>query len=170
MRGFRTTILLICLSALPACGGITGPGSTENYQAAHIFATWSGGRTGTPLDESAETPVVYLGSLCPPNSLVVENWASDTLGSVRVTNNCTITVTIIACVASGSGAALPPDSGLRECAQDPKQTPMSNFTTNTIFPRTRQVVGVTNKNLALNIYWCSDETHLGYDPVHCFKF
>ena len=58
-RSTRAWPMLAALAALTACSGLTdaltSPSKTT-YKSVWINATWSGGRTGTPLESKAETP------------------------------------------------------------------------------------------------------------------
>lgn len=167
MRAICPWVLLGCALALAGCNLASIGPKTQYYQAAWIFASWSAGRTGTPLDEKSQAPVNFPGSLCPPNSIVLENWASDTQGAVRATNTCTITVSVAYCVASGSGSPIPAGSTLQVCAQDPLKTPLLSLSFMTILPGTREVLGITGKNLALDVFYCSDQSNLVDNPIRC---
>src|ERR1043166_1464787 len=65
---------------------------TASYKAVWINASWSGGRTGTPLSQTAESPPQWFGALCRANLLTLENHPDNFVFAKTLTANNTCTI------------------------------------------------------------------------------
>ena len=81
-----------------------------------------------------------------------------------IRNDCTIPVFTFTCITKG--IPIPPNSLIISCATDPLDTPKWPLGTLTIAPSS--IVGYNSSaTFAINIFFCSDETTLAYDPLRC---
>lgn len=130
--------------------------SRQSFAAVWVSASWSGGRTGTPLESRGVFPTTYVGALCPASSLRLENhvttYSAFPLGDALIlTNLCGNVLYVAVCRtsgASGGGATIP------VCATDPRQTPRSNLNVYRLSPGIAQPVGTTSVNLSVEVFWC----------------
>jgi hypothetical protein len=160
----------LALVTLAACSGLTDALSPtkSTYKSVWINASWSGGRTGTPLASTADSPVDYVGSLCPANALLLENhttrYAAFPNGDILiVTNNCTIPIEYVAiCRTAGSGGSA---SSIPVCATDPRQTPVSNFNVHRLGRGSPDPWGTTSLNLDINVFYCAQSSHLNFGEI-----
>jgi hypothetical protein len=180
-RHSRAWPMMVALACLTACSGITdaltAPSKTT-YKSVWINATWTGGRTGTPLESKAETPPSYVGSLCPANSILMENhttrYAAFPFGDILIlTNNCTIAIEYVAiCRTAGSGSTA---GSIPVCATDPRQTPGSNLKIHRLGSGVPDPWGTTSVNLDINVFYCAKGSHLnlgelsGKAPTDCVE-
>ena len=162
---------LAALVGIVACSGLTdaltAPGKTT-YRSVWINAGWTGGRTGTPLTSTADTPNDFVGSLCPANSLLLENhttrYAAFPNGDfLIVTNNCTIAIEYVAiCRTAGSGSTA---ATLPLCATDPRQTPASNLNIHRLGRGSPDPWGTTSVNLDINVFYCAQGSRLNLGEI-----
>src|ERR1043166_8362222 len=96
---------------------------TASYKAVWINASWSGGRTGTPLSQTAESPPQWFGALCRANLLTLENHPDNFVfaNTLTANNTCTIPIVVGWCVTAGGNWP-----GEPTCAKDPRETPENN--------------------------------------------
>lgn len=140
-----------------------GTGGKRTFKSVWVNATWSGGRTGTPLSSTGVDPVpsTVFGNLCLANQLKLENHATDT-GSFLddqfvVSNNCGRLMHVAVCRTAGTGGGT---SAIPVCAVDPRETSASNITVSAISSSgNRNAIGKTPINFDVNVFWCSDESH-----------
>jgi hypothetical protein len=180
-RYTRAWPMLAALAGLAACSGITDAltsASKTTYKSVWINASWSGGRTGTPLESTADTPTSYVGSLCPANAILMENhttrYAAFPFGDILIlTNNCTIAIEYVAmCRTAGSGSVA---ASIPVCATDPRQTPASNLNIHRLGRGVPDPWGTTSVNLDVNVFYCAQGSHLnlgeisGKAPTDCVE-
>lgn len=171
-RVFQSTSIIVLASIL-GCSGITDALKTATqkttYKSVWINASWSGGRTGTPLSSTADSPTNFVGSLCPANALLLENHTTKyppfPSGDILiVTNNCTVVIDEVAiCRTSGSSGGTA--ATLPVCAVDPRQTPSGNFNIHRLGRGTPDPWGTTSVNLDINIFYCAQGSHLNFGQV-----
>jgi len=177
-----TVVLLTAAGILAGCNGPTPP-SKIAWPPVWITATWSGGRTGPPLQLQSQTPETWDGQLCPPAGLDLYNidrpqslsmgGNSDcapfdpTCVNLLIRNRCPSTVTAVMCVASGSGAAPPRGASLTAiCPTDPTQADPLALSSEPLFPGLYPV-SVTTANLTVNIFYCGSGDVLTGPPLKC---
>ena len=163
-------LVIIACSALfllmTACGDITG--TSEGFTPTRIVVSWTGGASGVPNDRTDTEAINFSGQMCPAHSIRFNN---QTDGAVlTLINDCTILVTLYVCYTKGS--VTQPNLGLRECATDPLETSMSQFSIHPISP----LVGGGSEDyrnatpaLAINAFFCSSSTTLSTfsDKLQC---
>lgn len=167
------SLALILLATLGGCKSLTDSlsavGQKSTYKSVWINAGWSGGRTGTPLSSKADSPVDYVGSLCPANSLLLENhttrYAAFPFGDILiVTNNCAIVIEYVAiCRTSGSGGGTA--ASLPVCSVDPRQTPSGNLNIHRLGKGSPDPWGTTSINLDINVFYCAQGSHFNFGEV-----
>ncbi len=163
----KFALLFFSVSVLTTvgCGG-GGGGDSVIYDPVWIAASWSGGRTGTPSDRTDVEPENYLGQLCPASSVLLTNQSGGFAG-ITIINNCTLAVTYYICASKGS---LPqPDLGLAECATDPLETPLSQFTIVPLNPGAPGFSINATEEISINVLYCSDTQQLNFleTPLTC---
>jgi hypothetical protein len=168
-RAGPTIGLLALVAGCPSLTDSLSAGDSKTtYQSVWINASWSGGRTGTPLSSKAVTPNDYVGSLCPANALLLENhttkYPAFPFGDILiVTNNCTIVIDYVAiCRTSGSSGTA---STLPVCATDPRQTPASRLNIHRLGRSTPDPWGSTSVDLDINVFYCAQGSHLNLGEV-----
>jgi len=155
----------------PSVTLLAKPGVVTNkrtFPAVWVSASWSGGRTGSPLNSRGIDPPSHFGALCPANTLSLENHPSndpfidlDYPGSgslnARFTGCTPLPLNLAACRTAGSGGGT---SDIPICSIDPRLTPSSNVKAiqriGSVFTR----LGTTPINFDVNIFWCSDTSDL----------
>lgn len=152
--------------------------TVATFKSVWITASWSGGRTGTPLNSRAVSPTTYVGSLCPAAALLLENhttrYAAFPFGDILIiTNNCTSFIYEVAvCRTAGSGGVA---SALPLCAVDPRETLASHLDIQRIGSGSHQPYGTTPIDLDISIFYCSQGSHLnlgqipGKSPTDCVE-
>ena len=152
--------LVICFTA--ACGGSGGGGGTTEYVPARIVASWSGGATGNPTDRTDTKPAHWVGSLCTPSAANVSltNYYGGFDG-LTIINNCDEVNTFYICATKGSS----PISPLQECAEDPFDTSLTYMKIETLNPGAPGDFINANRELSINIFYCSDGQQLVGPPV-----
>lgn len=182
-RALRCVVLTVGFAGLTACEASDEVLSPEppapaarRFQAVWINASWSGGRTGTPLGVKAVSPSSFFGRLCPASSLVMENHSTRFPGFgstdiLVISNNCTIPVLIAVCATAGSGGS---GSSLPVCAIDPRKTPLNRVKIARLSGGGQpEPLGQTSRNLDINVFFCSDISTFnwgkvpGADPTDC---
>ena len=136
---------------------------TPSYEAVWINASWSGGRTGTPLTQRSESPAQWFGALCRPSLLVVENHPdSDLFGrTLTATNNCTIPIVVAWCVTAGGNWP-----GEPTCAKDARETPRSNLHVTMVSRGRHALSGLDSPvGLDINLFYCGDTATFNFDRV-----
>ena len=163
--------VLVALAGLAGCSGITdalSAPSKSTYKSVWINATWTGGRTGTPLESKTDSPTSFTGSLCPANALLLENhttrYAAFPNGDILiVTSNCTIVIDYVAiCRTAGSGSTA---AVIPVCATDPRQTPASNLNIHRLGRGTPDPWGTTSVNLDINVFYCAQGSHFNFGEL-----
>jgi len=157
-------LLLLAPVMMSACDQLlTGPQAVRTYRSVWINARWAGGRTGSPLNSTADTPSNYEGSLCPASALILENHSnrfSSTLGFsstnlLVIYNGCSIALDQIAvCASAGSGGTGFIDF-MPVCAADPRQTPAGNLFIHQPLPPGGVVWWLTGPNIDVNVFYCA---------------
>lgn len=183
MRHLVRAFALPLLGLLCGCPSLTdavSPGSSkQTYPAIWINASWSGGRTGTPLESKAVTPNNIVGSYCPAGSIVPLNHYAPYAGGIVneglfVDSNCTALIgEMAACVSAGSGGVAP--AALKTCGVDPRKTSPSQLLIYPVPPLAKRTVfyGGTGVALDVNLFYCATGSHLnlgqvaGKDPTEC---
>ncbi len=177
-RTLPSLVFVLCLSGCPSLTDAVSAGSgKQTYPSIWINASWSGGRTGTPLESKAVTPSNIIGSYCPASALTFLNhYATYALqgldGGLVVNNNCTVLIYEAAiCNTAGSGGIA---NSFGICGTDPRKTSRNNVL---IIPlpssSTRNWFGNTSPNLDVNLFYCATGSHLnfgevaGKDPTDC---
>src|SRR5262245_13500543 len=129
-------VTVACGLFVASCSKLTEPTDVlKTYRSVWINASWTGGRTGPPLNVKTDGPGSFSGSYCPPSALILENhstrfkniwsWADQTL---VFKNTCTAPVEMAACVSAGTGGN---SSEFPVCNTDPRTTPLSRLDTRT---------------------------------------
>ncbi|GMR11868.1 MAG: hypothetical protein BMS9Abin29_0053 [Gemmatimonadota bacterium] len=182
-RPFR---ILVCAFLVLIVAGCPEPPTfptvpeIPSFRASWLNASWAGGRVGQPNDAKSPQATNAPGRACKPNANFLGSMYpfmdnhKRTPGHLTVVNNCLgLSVSFAICLASGSptqpSTATP---GLKNCATDPLDTPISQLTFVTLTGSTQ---GTTNfgtfypstRNLFVNIFWCTDETQLFTGPIRC---
>jgi hypothetical protein len=156
----------------PLVSLLAKPGVTTNkrtFPAVWITASWSGGRTGTPLSSRGIDPLTHFGTLCLANSITLKNhpdpegsfFHSD--DSLFATNTgCSAAMTTVAfCRTSGSGGGA---SSIPICATDPRETPLDNLRVVAVSRAgVGTFIGTTPINFDVNVFWCSDTSTFNFD-------
>ena len=100
------------------------PAGTRTFKSVWITASWTGGRTGRPLNSRGIDPLAgtCLGRLCFSSSLTLENHPESDLtvdgNGFYVRNSCSTAPSDVAfCRTAGSGGG---PSSIPICAVDPK--------------------------------------------------
>jgi len=165
----RVNILALGLAftfGLTACSDSTGL-DDSGFDPSWISASWTGGAKGAPNDRTDREPTEFQGRLCPTSSISLDNREIDGPGSpfdLILRNQCTLPVFTFTCVTAG--IPLPFNSLLESCATDPLNTPKWPLGTLTI--ESGNIIGYSSsQTFAVNIFFCSDETILAYDPIRC---
>ena len=151
----------LVLSSCSAVGDLTSTTPDKRtYKAVWVNASWSGGRTGTPLSSKAVDPVTFFGSLCPARVLLLENHPSQyafyPFGTEFVARNtCTVAIYVAYCRTAGSGGG---SADVPTCAVDPRETSISNVKFLRIgTTSTPALLALTTPvNFDVNVFWCSD--------------
>jgi hypothetical protein len=182
----RLTIPIVALLAMTACDALnpTKPDPVtpviKTYASTWISASWSGGRTGSPLDSRAVSST--HGGMCPASSLLLENhstrfqylfsWSNQVLVFY---NNCTAAASLLVCATSGTGGN---GSEFPVCDQDPRTTPLSRMAIIDMGPADNTIRSATwrqtGPNLDINIFYCApgDPFALGVSgskPTDCLQ-
>ena len=161
------TIACSALSLLmTACSDIAG--TSGGFTPTRIVASWTGGASGDPNDRTDTEATNFAGQMCPARSIRFNN---QTDGAVlTLINDCTILVTLYVCYTKGS--VNQPNLGLKECATDPLETSLSQFSIHPISPRVgggSEDYRNTTPALAINAFFCSSSTTLSAfsDKLQC---
>lgn len=162
----------------PAPSPSPAPGGKRTFKAVWLNASWLGGRKGPPLNSRGVDPVpgTVFGTLCPANSVTLENHPPSREGdlldhSLFGRTTCSISIREVAvCRSAGGGSAGPPPV----CAVDPRQS--SNFSLRSIGRSGVSLLAQgTAEALDVNLLWCSDRSHFnlgeirGVSPLDCVE-
>lgn len=173
------TLLLMCLCGCPSLTDAVSPGSgRQTYPSIWIYASWSGGRTGTPLESKAVTPNTIIGSYCLASSLVpLNHYAGYALQGLDqglvVDSDCTSSIyELAACNTAGSGGT---GNSMGICGTDPRKTSPSNLLIIPLAALSKRngYFGRAGLNLDVNLFYCAAGSHLnlgqvaGKDPTDC---
>jgi len=172
LRTGRTLLVLLLAVAVSGCPSITDAiagGGKKTYQSLWINASWSGGRTGTPLESKGVTPTGIIGSYCPVNSVVLLNHYA-TYGpqgldnSLVINSNCSSLIMEVAlCATAGSGGT---GNSFGICGVDPRKTSPNNLLIYPLPPNsTRNPWGRTGLSLDVNIFYCATGSHMNLGEV-----
>jgi hypothetical protein len=164
----KNALLFVLLLPLFGCTDVLSAGGSEGFTPTRIVASWTGGASGVPNDRTDTEATSFTGDMCPANAIRFNN---QTDGAVlTLINDCTILVTLYVCYTKGS--VTQPNLGLKECAADPLQTSLSQFSIHPISP----LVGGGSEDyrnatpaLAINAFFCSRSTTLSTfsDKLEC---
>lgn len=162
MKTIRFGFILIALAFFVSCG-TGGGGGLLSTVPTWIAASWTGGATGDPTDRTDTEATEWKGQMCPASSVELSN---QTAGAVlNIINRCTILVSYGMCVSKGS---LPqPQNGMKECAQDPLETPLTDLTLMSLTPGAPGGFVNATEILSVNIFYCSSEQTLSGPPLRC---
>ena len=180
----KRLILIVALGAASACNGPTPGPDVIQTPAVWITASWSGGRTTTPLDEKSQEPQYWDGQLCHADTIVLDNYnysellklrlltwcppGTNVCSSLVIHNNCSIPVSVWMCLASGSGGRIPPGANLHQiCATDPQQTSPENMLPAVLPPGMNDPISETSPNLTLDLFYCGNGDTLVGPPLKC---
>jgi hypothetical protein len=171
----------VCLAATAescSVADVTGVKPTT-WPAVWVSATWSGGRTGTPLSSRGVDPNTHTGSLCPAKVLTLENHPNEysyyPFGTEFVgTNSCTIAIEIAYCRTAGNGGG---NADVPVCSIDPRQTPEGNLKFARILSGTdHHLLALTTPvDFDIQVFWCSDDSSFnlgavkGVAPTDCVQ-
>ena len=140
-----------------------------SWPAVWVSATWSGGRTGTPLSSRGIDPNTHTGNLCPAKVLTLENHPTEysyyPFGTEFVgSNSCTVAIEIAYCRTAGSGGG---SADVPVCDTDPRQTPESNLKFARIGSGTdHHLLALTTPlNFDVQVFWCSDDSSFNLGAV-----
>ncbi len=181
----RCASVVVTLLATMSCGGLPsiGPSKIPTYESIYINASWSGGRTGTPLSVRTYGPGSFTGSYCPSESLILENHStryqsvfSNSASVLVFKNTCGQPANLLVCVSAGSGGN---SSEFPVCNTDPRTTPLSRLASVNMGPSSSGLQSTTWRttgvNLDLNIFYCGvgDSFALGAvpgaNPTNCIE-
>jgi hypothetical protein len=179
-RTFPALLFVLCLAGCPSLTDSLSPtAGKKTYPSIWIYASWSGGRTGTPLESKAVTPSNIIGSYCPANSLVPLNHSTSSAlppgydQGLVVQSNCTSLISeVAACNTAGTGGTA---NSMGTCGVDPRKTSSSNLLILPLPPlsKTTGYYGRTSLNLDVNLFYCATGSHMnlgevsGKDPTDC---
>lgn len=144
--------------------GCGGEGGASAYKPTWIFASWSGGAKGDPTDRDDVEAESWVGNMCPGSSVALTNYDAGFAG-LKIVNNCSLTVTYALCVSKGSETQ--PSGGLKECAEDPFDTPFSDLTFETLSYGPLGYTINATENLNVNVFFCSEDQRLTGPPLRC---
>ncbi|MEA3246104.1 MAG: hypothetical protein U9Q74_08085 [Gemmatimonadota bacterium] len=161
MRAWIVGVEVAGVAALGGCDALNSLVDTDTRQtfpAVWVHASWSGGRTGTPLESKGVFPANYFGAVCPANSVVLENhttkYAAFPFGDILLlSNTCGNIIWVAVCRTSGSGGVASPS--IPTCSPDPRDTPGDHFNIQRLsgaggpYP-----FGNTPINLDVEVFWC----------------
>lgn len=180
VRSLPALLFVLCLSGCPSISDSLSPtAGKKTYPSIWIYASWGGGRTGTPLQSTAVTPNTIIGAYCPANSLVLLNHStSSTLPpgydqGFLVQSNCTSLISeVAACNTAGSGGTA---NSMGICGTDPRKTSANNLLILPLPPlsKTTGYFGRTSLGLDVNVFYCATGSHMnlgevaGKDPTDC---
>jgi len=161
-RPAASVVLSSLVMAACNMGNPTGESGMTTYRSVWINASWSGGRTGSPLSSRTDGPGSFTGSYCPPNSMILENHSSryksvfSNSASVLVFKNaCNLPANLLVCATAGSGGN---SSEFPVCNTDPRTTPLSRLASVTMGPNDSGLQSTTWRetglNLDLNVFYC----------------
>lgn len=152
----------------PTIGDLASP-KANTWPAVWVNASWSGGRTGTPLSSKAIDPATHTGALCPAKVLVLENHPNEysyyPFGTEFVgTNSCTAAINIAYCRTAGSGGG---SADVPTCAVDPRQTAEGNLKFARLLSSTDHhlLALTTPPDFDINVFWCSDDSDFNLGAV-----
>jgi hypothetical protein len=170
---------------LSKLAGTTSAISTT--QSIWISASWSGGRTGTPLESKGVTPNNLNGSYCPANSVQLYNHGSPIPGwtnvaGLMIRNTCTSPVHYLICSTSGGSQV----NSIPKCSIDPRQTPPGNMLTIDLgesdskgcvgwVDRCYTYVANTQLDAGVNVFYCPTDSQFTLGvvdsdaPTDCWK-
>jgi hypothetical protein len=150
-------------SPTPSPTPTPAPGGTRSFKSVWITASWSGGRTGSPLNSRGIDPLAgtFFGSLCLANSVTLtledhpERATSEGQRELWAASSCG-PMTVAFCRTAGSGGGA---SSIPICAVDPKETPFNNVY---LAPRigSRTYIGTAPPSFDINVFWCSSTSHI----------
>ena len=163
-RRWRRVSAVLSFLVMTACSNFlpTEESGLTTYQSVWINASWSGGRTGSPLSSRTYGPGSFTGSYCPASSLILENHSSryesvfSHSRSVLVfKNTCTSSANLLVCATAGSGGN---SSEFPVCNTDPRTTPLSRLVAVDMGPNGSGLQSTTWRqtglNIDLNIFYC----------------
>ena len=148
--------------------GLDGGSGIDTFDPSWVSASWTGGAKGSPNDRTDRAPIDWVGNLCPTSAITLDNRESDGPGTtfqLIVGNTCTIPVFIFTCITKGLPTI--PGGLLGSCTTDPLNTSHRPLATTSI--QASRSVGYTSSPpaFAINLFFCSDESVLSYDPIRC---
>lgn len=159
---------VVAMTMSCSAADITGLKPTT-WPAVWVSATWSGGRTGTPLNSRGIDPPTHTGNLCPAKVLTLENHPAEysyyPFGTEFVgTNNCTAVIEIAYCRTAGSGGG---SADVPVCATDPRQTAESNLKFARILSASdHHLLALTTPvDFDIQVFWCSDDSTFNLGAV-----
>ena len=172
-KKFAALSALLIVLQLAGCKSLTdslaaGTTTKRTYPSIWINASWSGGRTGTPLDVKAVTPNNIVGSYCPATSIQLYNHTTKfppfPLGDGLILySNCSAFILEAAvCATAGSGGG---NGSLPICAVDPRQTPSNSVEINPLSTQSPMPYGATGVNLSINVFYCAAGSSLNFGQV-----
>jgi len=147
------------------CATTGGGGDVTIFLPSWIHASWFGGQMGgtPPGDRRDEAATEWIGDICATNTIDLINHGVDFGIQLQVINNCPgQTVSMLLCLAKGS---LPqPPNGIKECATDPFDTPLTQLTPLTLNQGSFGFTWETTADLAVNVFFCSQSQTLAGPP------
>ena len=164
---FRGVLGLSILGSVCDPLGVDDASGGATYDPSWISASWVGGQRGGPNDRTDRSPTTFQGRECPTSSITLDNdviFPGSSSFELIIGNRCVISVFTFTCITKG--IPIPQGSLLASCATDPLNTPKWSLGTSTI--QTFRTIGYTTAaTFAINIFFCTDETTLAYEPIRC---
>ena len=164
----KNALLFVLILPLYGCTDALSAGGSGGFTPTRIVASWTGGASGDPNDRTDMEATDFTGQMCPARSIRFNN---QTDGAVlTLINDCTVLVTLYVCYTKGS--VTQPNLGLKECATDPLETSLSQFSIHPISP----LLGGGSEDyrnatpaLAIKAFFCSSSTTLSTfsDKLQC---
>ena len=142
------------------CGG-GGSSLFTSTVPTWIYAAWTFSTTGEPNTYRAQDAEEWNGRICHSTLISLINHGADYAG-LKIANNCFTAVILHICATQGSEQL-----NLPACAQEPFDTPYDDLKHITIASGDSATIETT-ENLAINVFYCSDEMVLGAQtPIEC---
>jgi hypothetical protein len=134
----------------------------KTYASAYIHANWGLGAAGEPIDRKNFPAGSFTGSICPTDSLIMDNhgtryvtFFSNSRNGLVFKNTCNANADLLVCVSSGSGGNF---SEFPVCNQDPSTTPLSRLASVNLGPNNSGLQSVTYRDaglsLDINVFFC----------------